>query len=145
MLVCKRVWQGTTVSYADQCTQMLGLHPGKGRKDVCAAGSKGRVAVVAATNRPSAIDAALRRPGRLDQELQIGLPEQQVDSTARICWLLHMRLTGMQCEHLPVEILSRTWHNRIVPSAAGHTTAFLHVTKHAARPEGPQASSCDTE
>jgi hypothetical protein len=31
-----------------------------------------RVVVVATTNRPNAIDPALRRPGRLDKEIEIG-------------------------------------------------------------------------
>ncbi|PWN23403.1 AAA-domain-containing protein [Microstroma glucosiphilum] len=34
----------------------------------------GRVVVIAATNRPNAIDPALRRPGRLDREIEIGVP-----------------------------------------------------------------------
>ncbi|KAK9787377.1 hypothetical protein WJX73_009748 [Symbiochloris irregularis] len=38
------------------------------------AGGKGRVCIVAATNRPNAIDPALRRPHRLDQEVAVGLP-----------------------------------------------------------------------
>lgn len=37
-------------------------------------GAAGRLAVVAATNRPNAIDPALRRPGRFDQEVEIGIP-----------------------------------------------------------------------
>ncbi|CEP61624.1 AAA family ATPase AFG2 LALA0_S03e07096g [Lachancea lanzarotensis] len=38
-------------------------------------GSSGRVVVVAATNRPNAVDSALRRPGRLDQEVEIAIPD----------------------------------------------------------------------
>lgn len=33
-----------------------------------------RVVVIAATNRPEAIDAALRRPGRFDNEMEVGIP-----------------------------------------------------------------------
>ncbi|SNX86111.1 related to AFG2 - ATPase of the CDC48/PAS1/SEC18 (AAA) family [Melanopsichium pennsylvanicum] len=35
---------------------------------------RARVVVLAATNRPNAIDPALRRPGRLDREIEIGIP-----------------------------------------------------------------------
>eukprot|EP00803_Ostreobium_quekettii_P007029 evm.model.scf_827.4 EVM.evm.TU.scf_827.4 scf_827:40391-46953(+) len=38
-------------------------------------GQKGRVVVVGATNRPNAIDPALRRPGRLDVEVAVGVPD----------------------------------------------------------------------
>ncbi|XP_074091431.1 ATPase family gene 2 protein homolog B isoform X2 [Macrotis lagotis] len=38
------------------------------------AGGERRVALVAATNRPDALDPALRRPGRLDREIIIGTP-----------------------------------------------------------------------
>lgn len=37
-------------------------------------GTSGRVVVVGATNRPNKIDPALRRPGRFDQEIEIGIP-----------------------------------------------------------------------
>jgi ATP-dependent 26S proteasome regulatory subunit len=33
-----------------------------------------RVVVVTATNRPGALDPALRRPGRFDRELEVGVP-----------------------------------------------------------------------
>ncbi|MDE1824821.1 MAG: CDC48 family AAA ATPase [Candidatus Micrarchaeota archaeon] len=36
--------------------------------------SRGQVIVLAATNRPDAIDPALRRPGRFDREIEIGVP-----------------------------------------------------------------------
>ncbi|KAG9019279.1 AAA+-type ATPase [Tulasnella sp. 427] len=39
-----------------------------------------RVVVVATTNRPNAIDPALRRPGRFDREIEIGVP----DASARL-------------------------------------------------------------
>ena len=37
----------------------------------------GRVCVIATTNRPRAIDPALRRPGRFDHEIEIGLPDAE--------------------------------------------------------------------
>ena len=36
-----------------------------------------RVVVLAATNRPNAIDPALRRPGRFDREIEIGVPTEE--------------------------------------------------------------------
>ncbi|ODQ68601.1 putative ATPase of the CDC48/PAS1/SEC18 family, partial [Nadsonia fulvescens var. elongata DSM 6958] len=38
--------------------------------------SSGKLVIVGATNRPNAIDAALRRPGRFDREVEIGIPDQ---------------------------------------------------------------------
>jgi SpoVK/Ycf46/Vps4 family AAA+-type ATPase len=37
----------------------------------------GRVVVVAATNRPNALDPALRRPGRLDREVAVSVPDAE--------------------------------------------------------------------
>ncbi|VVB65589.1 VCP-like ATPase [Candidatus Gugararchaeum adminiculabundum] len=37
---------------------------------------RGQVIVMGATNRPNAIDPALRRPGRFDREIEIGVPDR---------------------------------------------------------------------
>lgn len=49
---------------AQMCTLLDGLK------------SRGRVIVIAATNRPNALDPALRRPGRFDREIEIGVPDR---------------------------------------------------------------------
>ncbi len=46
-------------------------------------GSQGKVVVVATTNRPNAIDPALRRPGRFDREIEIGLSDSVMTCLGR--------------------------------------------------------------
>src|SRR3990167_8679865 len=38
---------------------------------------RGKVVVIGATNRPNAIDPALRRPGRFDREISFGVPDKK--------------------------------------------------------------------
>jgi transitional endoplasmic reticulum ATPase len=39
--------------------------------------SRGKVVVIAATNRPNSLDPALRRPGRFDREISISVPNKE--------------------------------------------------------------------
>ena len=39
--------------------------------------SRGKLVVIGASNRPNALDPALRRPGRFDREIEIGIPDQE--------------------------------------------------------------------
>ncbi len=50
--------------------------------------SRGQVIVIGATNRPNAIDPALRRPGRFDREIEIGVPDR---NTRKEILLIHTR------------------------------------------------------
>ena len=55
--------------------------------------SLGRVCVIATTNRPSALDLALRRPGRFDHEIEVGLP----DAEARL------HILGIHTREMPTD------------------------------------------
>jgi transitional endoplasmic reticulum ATPase len=52
--------------------------------------SRGKIVVIGATNRVNALDPALRRPGRFDREIEIGLP----DRNGRL-QILHIHTRGM--------------------------------------------------
>lgn len=55
--------------------------------------SRGEIVVIAATNRPNSIDEALRRGGRFDREIEIGIP----DRNGRL-QILHVHTRGMPLE-----------------------------------------------
>lgn len=68
--------------------------------------SRAHVVVIAATNRPEAIDEALRRPGRFDREIVIGVPDE---SGRREILAIHTR--GMPLgDKVDLKELARTTH-----------------------------------
>jgi len=68
--------------------------------------ARANLVVIAATNRPDAIDEALRRPGRFDREIVIGVPDQ---SGRREILAIHTR--GMPLEEkVDLTELARTTH-----------------------------------
>jgi len=68
--------------------------------------SRGKVVVVAATNRPDSIDPALRRPGRFDREIEIGIPDDNGRSE-----ILSIHTRGMPIdEKVDLQQISKTTH-----------------------------------
>ncbi|KAJ8262520.1 hypothetical protein GJAV_G00167360 [Gymnothorax javanicus] len=64
-------------------------------------GHSGQLLVLGATNRPHALDPALRRPGRFDKELEVGVP-----SAAGRADILRKQLSAMPCELTPEQLVS---------------------------------------
>jgi len=79
--------------------------------------SRAHVVVIAATNRPDAIDEALRRPGRFDREIVIGVPDE---SGRREILAIHTR--GMPLgEKVDLRELARTTHGFVGADLAALT------------------------
>ncbi|MFP4116055.1 MAG: CDC48 family AAA ATPase [Candidatus Aenigmatarchaeota archaeon] len=55
--------------------------------------ARGQVIVIAATNRVDAVDPALRRPGRFDREIEIGVPDRKGRKEILQIHTRHMPLT----------------------------------------------------
>jgi len=68
--------------------------------------ARGKVIVIAATNRPNAIDPALRRPGRFDREIEIRVPSKKGRFEILQIHTRHMPLT----EDVDLEKLSSVSH-----------------------------------
>jgi transitional endoplasmic reticulum ATPase len=67
---------------------------------------RGQVVVIGATNRVDAIDAALRRPGRFDREIEIGVPSE-LDRIE----ILKIHTRGMPlAEDVKIELLAQQTH-----------------------------------
>ena len=89
-----------------------------------------RVVVIAATNRPNAIDQALRRPGRFDREIEIGVPD--ADARLSILKVILRKTPHTLVDSLLEEIAGKT-HGYVGADLASlvHTaglTAIRRVT-----------------
>ena len=68
--------------------------------------SRGKVVVIAATNRPDSLDPALRRPGRFDREIEIGIPDVEGRNE-----ILNIHTRGMPLEEkIDLEGISKITH-----------------------------------
>ncbi len=61
--------------------------------------ARGKVIVIAATNRPNAIDPALRRPGRFDREIEIRVPDKKGRLEILLIHSRHMPLAQAEEKH----------------------------------------------
>jgi transitional endoplasmic reticulum ATPase len=68
--------------------------------------SRGKVIVIAATNRPDSLDPALRRPGRFDREIEIGIPDDEGRHE-----ILNIHTRGMPLEEkIDLKAISKITH-----------------------------------
>ena len=67
--------------------------------------SRGEVIVIAATNRPNSIDEALRRPGRFDREIEIGVPNRDERKD-----ILQIHSRGMPLKEVNFEKIAQITH-----------------------------------
>jgi transitional endoplasmic reticulum ATPase len=88
--------------------------------------ARGQVVVIAATNRPEGIDSALRRPGRFDREIEIGVP----DAAGRL-QILQVHTRGMPIAgDVRLEDLARTTHGFVgADLAALSKEAAMHALR----------------
>jgi transitional endoplasmic reticulum ATPase len=88
--------------------------------------SRGKVVVIGATNRPNALDPALRRPGRFDREIEIGVPNK--DSRLQI---LQIHTRGMPLdEDVDLKRLANVTHGFVGADLEALTKeAALHALR----------------
>lgn len=68
-----------------------------------------KVIVIAATNRPSVLEPALRRPGRFDRELDMGIPDEQGRRE-----ILQIKTQDMRLDNdVDLDLLARNTHGYV--------------------------------
>ncbi|NWF96280.1 MAG: CDC48 family AAA ATPase [Candidatus Thorarchaeota archaeon] len=104
--------------------------------------ARGQVIVIGATNRVDDIDEALRRPGRFDREIEIGVP----DKKGRLEILqIHTRAMPLE-EGLDLEKLAATTHGFVgADLAALAREAAMHALRRALPHVDPKTGDIPTE
>ncbi|MFQ5969974.1 MAG: CDC48 family AAA ATPase [Nitrososphaerales archaeon] len=72
--------------------------------------ARGKVVVIAATNRPNALDPALRRPGRFDREIEIRVPDKRGRQEILQIHTRNMPLAGDPGEVVDLDKISSVTH-----------------------------------
>ena len=72
--------------------------------------ARGKVIVIAATNRPNAIDPALRRPGRFDREIEIKVPDKRGRLDILLIHTRNMPLATGDDDEVNIEKISAVTH-----------------------------------
>lgn len=70
--------------------------------------ARGKIIVIAATNRPNAVDPALRRPGRFDREITIGVPSRKGRKE-----VLEIHTRGMPLSDVDLDSLADRTHGYV--------------------------------
>lgn len=93
--------------------------------------SRGQVVVIGATNRPNALDEALRRGGRFDREIEIGIPDRNGREE-----ILHVHTRGMPlAEDVNLKEIANLTHGFV---GADLATLCKEAAMHAIRKVMPE-------
>ncbi|RKP26088.1 P-loop containing nucleoside triphosphate hydrolase protein, partial [Syncephalis pseudoplumigaleata] len=125
-----------------------------------------RWVVIGATNRPHAIDNALRRPGRFDREVEIGIPNaearfgilaallRQTPHTATVAELRHLAAIthgyvgadlAAVCREAGLKAIQRTIHEGQDEASLAITTEDLQAAVAETRPSAMREASIAVE
>lgn len=109
--------------------ELLVLMDGLNSKPISSEEDSGHVMVIACTNRPNAIDAALRRPGRFDREMEIGIP----DAESRLSILrVHLRKSPCSLSEEQLQSLAERTHGYVGADLASlvHSAGMNGLRRH---------------
>jgi len=74
--------------------------------------SRGKVVVIAASNIPNSLDPALRRPGRFDREIEIGVPSKAGRLSVMKIHTRNMPLMGSFHNNVALKVLSESLEDK---------------------------------